>query len=368
MTINYTENLGLKNPDTNEYFKTNEIYNYNNNIIDEFAGSTDSSSKYSPAPVTTTGTGTAYQATIPEWDGLSVEDVKGIPFTITPHISSTTNTCTLSVNGWPATAFRVNSGRNNGSYYSIPESNSIQASYPITLMFIGNILAIQSMTGLPYGGSLVYTPWSGNAIQNTFMLRDRTALPVNTDLNTVTTAGNYIVNADTNARNIINAPIGLIYTFILTVGYGAGNNQYPWQMLQDRFGTTWVRAGSGVSVTGYRWVMVTDCGSTRIGSEYITQDVNNCVEVGSYIVISNTANAPTTTAGKLTVEATNGEYNVGGTAKRMRQTYLSVTSAYQETWTRTSPDGGQTWSEWKRKPTITEIESLEARIAALESA
>lgn len=370
MTINYTENLGLKNPDTNEYFKTNEIYNYNNNIIDEFAGSTDSSSKYSPAPVAAISTnGVSYVANIPEWQGLSKADITGILFTVIPNAASTTNNPTLAISSLSETAGNsiiVNSGLDSGSYNTPGLATSIRPNIPLLVWYDGTRFRTASIGDRPEGGTWVNNPWSGNAIQNTFMLRDRTNLPLNSNLDTVITAGNYIVNSDANARNVINLPKGAYYAFILTVGYGAGTNQYPYQILQDRYGTSWVRSGGSNAVGGNNWIMVSDAGSAIIGQSYLVSDLNTLNEQGSFDCLSNSSNLPVAQRGRLYVTRKVSVFSSNSSNLGISQRFEVANSL--DKYERQSNDSGETWSAWQKVITRAEIESLESRIAALESA
>lgn len=362
MTITETPNLGLKNPDVNEKFRTEEIYNYNNNIIDEFAGSAGGSSGiYSPAPARTFGTGSAYTATIQEWNGLTgYSEIAGIPFTIVLHQGTASTSASININGWGTVVMALETQYPSESFVNI-KPDWAQAGNSIRLFYDGSRMRIMSTSSVPLGGALVSTPWSGRAIGNAFLLRDRISLASADDLNVYSgVIGNYSVYSDTTARQWANIPKGLYYAFWFTNAY-SGNNNYPYQILGDRFGTVWVRpASSSATNTGSKWIMIACCGSALVGLSYTIKDLNEINEQGRYNVYANASNTPSG-AGIL-------ESNIlgfAGSGQIIRHTFYSSTA--DRVYTRISRNDGGVWTDWELQPSRAEINDINSRVLILEN-
>lgn len=100
--------------------------------------------------VTTEGTGAAYTATV---DGITALEA-GISFTMIPHVTTTSLTPTLNVNGLGAKKLRRPISSNTGITYDNTASNWLFGDKPIQVTYDGTYWVVTSLTR-PDAGDLI---------------------------------------------------------------------------------------------------------------------------------------------------------------------------------------------------------------------
>lgn len=95
--------------------------------------------KYDSAnTITTAGTGDAYTATVPGIKTLTA----GMSFTMIPHVSSSTGTPTLDVNGLGAKPMRQRLSSNTAATAAGPVATWLSAGYPVEVVYNGTLWAV----------------------------------------------------------------------------------------------------------------------------------------------------------------------------------------------------------------------------------
>lgn len=130
-----TTNYGFKKPLANEYIKPDD-FNDNWDSLDGKLKTVENNIagvKASAAPVTTTGTGAAYLATV---DGIT-ELTAGLTLTIIPHVISTTTEPTLNLNSLGAKVIKQKLSGATGTAASGSSTGWITANKPLTVRYDG---------------------------------------------------------------------------------------------------------------------------------------------------------------------------------------------------------------------------------------
>lgn len=95
-------------------------------------GATYSQYTFSDKPTVTSGTGSAYTATV---DGLTL--VAGESFVMVPHVASTTTVPTLNVNSLGAKNIRMRLSSNTSSTIQLIKSDFLVANKPVKVVYDG---------------------------------------------------------------------------------------------------------------------------------------------------------------------------------------------------------------------------------------
>lgn len=320
---------------------------------------TASTSGIAPKPVVAESTdGVAYTCTIEEWkDVTSLSDIIGIPFSIIAQTTSASASATLSVNGLQASTLKPQANTTIG-VASFSLNNWFVANRVIEVMFDGGFFRVLSTEAVPNGGNSVSYPWSGAAIQNTYMLQGRTLIS-SVNFNSYASVGNYFFTNAT-ARSATNAPPGLYYGGTLTVAEVTG--QYFLQEIRDLYGTIWVRLSVDNGATWTRWMNKgTTASSALLGPSFDATDANDIISPGYYSCEGLLPNIPIVSVGTLTIqELSFAEAGTNSVLQQFRP--INTTDIYE----RYTTNGGTSWSAWQARPSAQDFAALEDRIANAE--
>lgn len=102
--------------------------------------------------VTTEGTGSAYTVAVPEWEGLSVNDLSGKMLIINPHISSSAAP-TIDVNGTGARQIKRSGPQWTDTLTGLPNQNPLSGNSSVLLLFQGNSAIALNFGAKPLGST-----------------------------------------------------------------------------------------------------------------------------------------------------------------------------------------------------------------------
>lgn len=217
-------------------------------------------------------------------------------------------------------------------------------------------------------------------------------IPAGTDLNTLTTPGNYVCGFTSNVAGFANKPAPLTNAFRLTVFKVLGNTEHNaneghrGQLIMDwTSGREYYRVYNGSSKNWGSWrtkrqdtdvidVLHGGHGGTTVraaaqnllvpslvGSTYLGEntDLNTVVRFGTYYcagsaVVKTWKNCPTNAALRMTVA--NGTGQSYDTAT-LTSVYLvqEIVDLYAYVYRRYSSNGGSTWGEWARSIVSSDV-------------
>ena len=188
--------------------------------------------------VLTSGTGSAYTATIP---GISTLKA-GISFVMIPHTVSTTSSPTLNLNGLGAKNIRRRVSSGSSTTTDGGSTNWLSANSPVFVTYNGtfwitdlvtpNAVDITGTVPVAKGGTGVTTlDELKNLVQNdTWKLTTATDITSNTNMNSYTDIGNYRCGANSVATTLSNGPYTSMVAFIMkvysSVGVTSGTSMY----------------------------------------------------------------------------------------------------------------------------------------------
>ena len=188
--------------------------------------------------VLTSGTGSAYTATIP---GISTLKA-GISFVMIPHTVSTTSSPTLNLNGLGAKNIRRRVSSGSSTTTDGGSTNWLSANSPVFVTYNGtfwitalvtpNAVDITGTVPVAKGGTGVTTlDELKNLVQNdTWKLTTATDITSSSNLNSYTDIGNYRCGANSVATTLSNGPYTSMVAFIMkvysSVGVTSGTSMY----------------------------------------------------------------------------------------------------------------------------------------------